>query len=335
MKQKLAPHQQQAVTAIIKAAKNHSRAMVTKACGTGKTLIAIKYTEKSKSKNIIVFLPSLGLVKQTLEYWLEQSKWDVDNYLCVCSDKTVGKRNYDEIEVSEDELACDVTTNPDEVKAFLRKRNARKANIIFCTYQSADVVASGLTKSFRFDLGIFDEAHKTSGPLNKHFALALDDKNIKINFRLFMTATPRHFKLRKKGSDEQELSCSMDDEDVYGLVAYNLPFSQAVEQNIICDYKVIVSVITSKDLTRINFKQSKIKVKGGSLPVEKVAHRLALKNAAQKYRVKKWITFHPRVKEADEFAHKRKTKGYDTLLDGFQIRHINQQFSVSFRTLCL
>ena len=61
-----------------------------------------------------------------------------------------------------------------------------------------------------------------------------------------MTATPRHYKVRQ-GQDggEAKLVYSMDIPEIYGPVAYRLSFAQAVRENMICDYKVLVSVITT------------------------------------------------------------------------------------------
>ena len=56
------------------------------------------------------------------------------------------------------DLGIKVTTNPKEVKSFLKKKS--KLKIIFTTYQSGRMTAQG-SKGIKFDLGIMDEAHKT------------------------------------------------------------------------------------------------------------------------------------------------------------------------------
>ena len=137
------------------------------------------------------------------------------------------------ISISEDDFSCSVSTNVADVKVFFRKRNTRDCNIVFCTYQSAGIVAKSMPKEFRFNLGIFDEAHKTAGDKNKHFGLGLNDSNIKIDFRLFMTATPKHYRVRKKDSiDNRELAYSMDDTGIYGDVCYTFSFAEAVKEKI-------------------------------------------------------------------------------------------------------
>ena len=57
--------------------------------------------------------------------------------------------------------------------------------IIFCTYQSAHVIGEALLPGEQFELGIFDEAHKTAGRQGRNYAYALEDGNIPIRKRLF------------------------------------------------------------------------------------------------------------------------------------------------------
>ena len=65
--------------------------------------------------------------------------------------------------------------------------------MIFSTYQSASVVGAAMQPGEAFDFAVFDEAHKTAGREGRDFAFALDDKNLSIRKRLFLTARPRHY----------------------------------------------------------------------------------------------------------------------------------------------
>ena len=38
----------------------------------------------------------------------------------------------------------------------------------------------------------------------------------------------------------------MDDQTIYGQIAHQLSFRAAVKKDLICDYKVIISVVTSE-----------------------------------------------------------------------------------------
>ena len=74
-----------------------------------------------------------------------------------------------------------------------------------------------------FDLGIMDEAHKTTGKKDSPFSHLLHDKNIRIKRRIFMTATERRY----RGRSEQ--IASMDDPQLYGETFEMLSFKKALE----------------------------------------------------------------------------------------------------------
>jgi predicted helicase len=188
-------HQIKAVKDILSAFDKHNRATNLMACGTGKTLVALWVAEQLKCKKVLVLVPSLALLRQTLHEWFKETHWDEAAYLCVCSDPTVGKK-LDEIIIRQSDLDFPVTTESKTVREFLNKQ-FNGVKIVFSTYQSAQVVAEGMSMAIPFELGIFDEAHKTAGREGAKFTLALKDENIAIKKRLFMTATPRHYNLSK------------------------------------------------------------------------------------------------------------------------------------------
>ena len=66
--------------------------------------------------------------------------------------------------------------------------------VVLTTYQSGSVIISACDRIDQsFDLGIFDEAHKTTGDKSKKFALLIDDEKLEIKNKIFMTATERQF----------------------------------------------------------------------------------------------------------------------------------------------
>jgi predicted helicase len=203
------------------------------ACGTGKTLVALWAAEAIEPKTVLVLVPSLALLSQTLPDWCKQSKWgNRFRYLCVCSDGSVDQSaKNDDYALNQSDLEFSVTTDAMEVRKFLAQ-NRSGVNVIFSTYQSAEVVAAGL-KGAPVDFAVFDESHKTTGPKEGLFAFGLSDKNILIKKRLFLTATPRHYDLRKRDKDGDFSTVSMSDENVYGKVSYRLSFSAAVAAEII------------------------------------------------------------------------------------------------------
>ncbi|MCP4272530.1 MAG: DEAD/DEAH box helicase family protein, partial [Gammaproteobacteria bacterium] len=60
---------------ILTALKDYNRTTALMACGTGKTLVALWVSEQMDCKHILVLLPSLTLVRQTLHEWLKETKW--------------------------------------------------------------------------------------------------------------------------------------------------------------------------------------------------------------------------------------------------------------------
>ena len=324
------PHQKEAVKKITAELQQASRTTAVMACGTGKTLVALWAAEAQEPKTVLVLVPSLALLSQTLPDWCKQSKWgDRFRYLCVCSDASVNQSaNNDDYELKQSDLEFTVTTDAKRVENFLAA-NQSGVNVIFSTYQSAEVVAAGL-KGAAIDFGVFDEAHKTTGPKEGLFAFGLSDKNILINKRLFLTATPRHYDLRKRNKDGDFITVSMSDEKMYGRVSYRLSFSAAVSAKIIVPYKVIISVSLNKDLDDEVLRTGSTLVRRNQIQAKWVANQIALKRAIKKTSASKIITFHSRVKLAEEFAGAN-AQGISEHVKSFDVFHVNGGQSASDR----
>jgi predicted helicase len=202
------------------------------ACGTGKTLLEPEIDARMRARFTLVLAPTLGLLSQTIHIWLRQNPTRLANALCVCSDPSVVPTDEDEALLDLSTLGCPITTSADNAREVIR--TASRGLVIFSTYQSSPVLAQALPKGFLFDLGIFDEAHRTTGLAGREYTLALEDAGIPIARRLFMTATPR---LVRASGEDAETIYSMDDESVYGRVAYRLSLREAIRQRLVCDYR--------------------------------------------------------------------------------------------------
>lgn len=298
------PHQTEALDALLPALQTHDRVSAIMACGTGKTLVALWIAEHvagMSAPRILVLLPSLALLRQTLHEWLRETSLPSLAYLCVCSDKSV-KEGLDALKTEQSDLDFQVSIDAASVRRFLDAPFAG-AKLIFCTYQSASEVGAALRPGEAFDLAVFDEAHKTAGREGRNFALALDDKNLAIRKRLFLTATPRHYNPHDRDREgEARLLFSMDNPAVYGQQAYRLTFAEAARRGIICGYKVIISVITSEMVTNALLSHGEVLVNGDAVRARQVANQIALRDAIEKYGVKKVFTFHRDVKSAQSFV---------------------------------
>ena len=328
------PHQKEAIEKITAELKQANRATAVMACGTGKTLVALWAAEAQKPKTVLVLVPSLALLSQTLPDWCKQTSWgDSFRYLCVCSDASVDRSaKNDEYALRQSDLEFSVTTDAKQVQAFL-SNNQSGVNVIFSTYQSAEVVAAGL-KGKSVDFAIFDEAHKTTGPKEGLFAFGLSDKNISIKKRLFLTATPRHYKLNKRDKDGDFQTVSMDDVEVYGKVSYRLSFSAAVAAGIIVPYKVIISLSLNKDVDDELLRQGSTFVRRNQIQAKWVANQIALKRAIKKTSASKIITFHSRVSLAKEFAGDD-SRGFSEHVKGFDVFHVNGEQNAADRKALL
>jgi superfamily II DNA or RNA helicase len=340
-------HQAEALDDILPALREHDRATALMACGTGKTLVALWVAEQivgrlcqppsvshrdalqSPSANILVLVPSLALLRQTLHEWARETSWPSFAHLCVCSDPTV-KPGSDELVVRQTDLDFPVTTDSTQVCAFLAAK-FHGVKLVFSTYQSAHVVAAGMKRGNAFDLAIFDEAHKTAGREGVHFGFALNDKNLAIRKRLFLTATPRHYDVRKRDKEgDARLVYSMDAPEVYGPVAHKLTFAEAARRGIICNYKVIISVVTSDMVTDHLLRHGEVIVKGDAVKARQVANQLALQAAVEKHGVSKIFTFHRSVASAAAFTSDG-PEGIGNHLSGFDAFHVNGSMPTSER----
>jgi superfamily II DNA or RNA helicase len=242
------------------------------------------------------------LLSQIRNDWIIDRKKDF-LHLCVCSDPRVEDNEGDSFSVAD----CDfpVSTSADEVRRFL-DFPATLPKVVFCTYQSTHVIVNAGRDVW--DLGIFDEAHKTAGRQGRSFSAALDDGNVPIRKRVFFTATPRHCNLlQKDDQSEAEVLYSMDDEAQYGKVAYELSCRKAVELGIICDYKVLVTFLSTVEVNDWLLQHGRVPIKpvnegGDFVTAWDVANQLAITKAYDEYGIKKTFSFHSRVKAAKDFV---------------------------------
>lgn len=312
-------HQLDALHALEVELKVSSRASCIMPCGSGKSLVALWHSERSNAKNILVLLPSLALLRQTLHEWMVETSIEKLAYICVCSDATVDA-GIDTIVISQADLDFEVTTDASKVRGFLDS-DFQGVKIVFSTYHSARVVGEAIRTGFNFCLGIFDEAHKTAGKVQSLFSYALSNENIKIKKRIFFTATPRCYNIRKKLSGEEDsILCSMDDVSQYGRQVYRLSFAEAVRNKIICGYKVIVSVITKTEIDNYALQIGVTEIDGRNESSKIIAAQIALKKVIETKGVSKIFTFHSTVSDAKRFVE----------LDKFQPKLVQEPISTCF-----
>jgi len=300
--------------AIKDAVKHYSKRSVTRGklimpCGTGKSLTAFWIAQALNPKTIIVSVPSLALIRQSLADWTAEylSHGVKPDWIAVCSDETVGKTgDADSTVATVYETGIPTTTDIESIKNFLKKRSSGP-KIIFTTYQSAQRLCDAAKEANKqFDLLICDEAHKTVGSSSKSFSTLLFDENIKVKKRIFMTATERVYKQTSSGKDDV---VSMDNPDIYGDVFHQLTFKEAIKQKIICDYKIITIAVTEKEAAALIADNPELRVTSGKDSFETDAHNLSvgltLQKVFEKHGIKHAVTFHSSIKRATFFTEQQ------------------------------
>lgn len=286
----------------IKEAKKHfrieSRGKLIFPCGAGKSLTGFWFTQELKSKNTLIAVPSLSLIKQTLDVYLREivaNKKKV-KWLCICSDDGIGKD--DDIVFKTENIGVPCKTDPEYIEKWL-KENKNDNKIIFTTYQSGKIIAELSKKlDMSFDLGIFDEAHKTVGSSKKLFSHLLFEKNISIEKRIFMTATERFY-----GGQKSEDIISMDDEDIYGDTFSMMTFKEAIEAQpaLLTDYKVITIDIKQSEISEFIKENRNVNFSGNwdkDIKSRSLASMLALRKAMKLFPIKNAVSFHSSIKQA-------------------------------------
>ena len=255
-KNELRPHQTKAINDIKKGFEKDDRGKMIMACGTGKTFTALRFAEQTvgQSGMVLYMVPSLALMSQTISEWKSQSELEIFAY-SACSDEKVGKnkkKDEDRIILRLSDLAFPATTDSEILSNEIKSAKKDAMKVIFSTYQSIDVISKAQKKCGldRFDLIICDEAHRTTGETlgdedESNFVKIHKDENVSGSKRLYMTATPKIYaeNLKKKAEKAQIEISSMDDKSKFGETLHHHSFGQAVENNLLSDYKVVVLAV--------------------------------------------------------------------------------------------
>lgn len=318
------PHQVQAVEAIVHELASADRATAVMACGTGKTAVGVWAAGRlvDPDGTILLLFPKLSLIQQSLPTWAANHGWGFGyRAMAVCSDTSVADGPESDVDVRPEDLGAPVSTDPASVAAFLRGRGGPR--VLFATYQSAGVVGEAARAAgIHFDLGVFDEAHRTAGRRGGQFSVALEDDGVPIRKRVFMTATPKRTRRAKRDRDGNLAVYSMDDEKAYGRVAYRLSFRRAAAEKIICDYRVLVSVVTAAELGA-RPGDAVVEVDGSLVPIEVAAGRVALARAVERTGARKVFTFHSTRASSRDFAEGEGQVGVASHLPGFDIGYVD------------
>lgn len=193
-------YQTEALNKFIAHFEINNRGILSMPCGTGKTYTS--YIISEQYSQIIMISPLREFAKQNLNRYIEYGY--KNNALLVSSD---GLRDIEEI------------------KKFIQSNNKFLISSTFC---SIDCIRQ-ILEYCNNPLIIIDEFHN----LSKNNIISEEDDFYNIlnaNHKImFMSATPRVYEL------EDEL---YDPEYIFGIVFYNMSFTEAINKKYITDYKI-------------------------------------------------------------------------------------------------
>ena len=216
-------HQREAIRDVVKGFTNADRGQLIMACGTGKTLTSLFIKEKLDAERTLVLVPSLSLLKQTMQVWRVNATVQFDS-LPVCSDDTVRSRRGR-------------GGRPHQRTGCAGHHRSRRDR---CVSAAAVGTAGGVLhlpvlpadrRRVRPGTGarVRSGDRRRGAPLRRSRVLgfrhgARRRRRSRRERRLFMTATPRYFTGRVlKAAQEADFEvASMDDEAKFGTVFHRL-----------------------------------------------------------------------------------------------------------------
>ncbi|MGW5400390.1 Helicase associated domain protein [Streptomyces sp. NPDC003952] len=315
-RQKLRPHQREAVDAAVRALelpagrrvpRTGLRTQVIMATGSGKSLVAVHTAEELRAGRVLVLVPSLDLLVQTAAAWREGGR--TGRAFAVCS-------------LRGEDAGVPTTTDAAELAGWAGPPVDRVT--VYATYASLGL--GTIERAHReglpgWDLIVVDEAHRTSGRIGKPWAVVHDNVRIPSVRRLYMTATPRVWQdgegsasaegdeaaagsgrpdgLRGRG----DLVASMEDDPdgPFGARCYTLTLSEAVDRGICAPYRVVCVDVSDPEFQAavlLGADGRSDAVRG----VRLAALQTALVTAAVKQGFRRTLVFHHLTKEAEAFA---------------------------------
>ncbi|MFI5617073.1 Helicase associated domain protein [Streptomyces sp. NPDC051567] len=300
-KKELRPHQREAVDAVVRALElpaggrvpgSGLRTQVIMATGSGKSLVAVASAEELRAGRVLVLVPSLDLLTQTVTAWREGGR--AGRYLAVCS-----LRGTD--------AGVPTTTDPAELADWA---GAAERVTVFATYASLglgtveEAHRAGLPG---WDLVVVDEAHRTSGRIGKPWAVVHDNTRVPSLRRLYLTATPRVWQDGEEGEEggprRGGLVASMEDDPrgPFGARCYTLSLSEAIDRGICAPYRVVCV-----DVTDPGFRAAVLLGPDGRSDAVRGARLAALQTALVKAAAdqgfRRTLVFHQLTREAEAFA---------------------------------
>jgi superfamily II DNA or RNA helicase len=299
------------------------RTQLHAAPGTGKTLMSAHAANRlARRGRVLVLVPTLDLLGQTIDAWRAAGR---------------GGRMYAVCSLQDHEPAVGVlcTTSPVRLAFWLAWEGEGRPVTVFGTYASLPTITAahlgglGVPPASPWSLVVCDEAHRVSGSSAKAWTAAHDNQQLPALRRLYMTATPRIWDIpdleplqpaqpsgqAEEGAAEgtgqlppagvpslpKGLAMSMDDESVFGPVCNNtLTLARCQELGILARFQLIALEISDPVLA--DMLEAGAGADDAVREARLAAVQVALLKAIRDESLKKVISFHDRVSDAEVFA---------------------------------
>lgn len=261
---------------------SNDRGLLVISCGGGKTLVSIKIVEGTNPpvRRVLVVVPTLLLVRQTIEDWIDNWGRTSLDVIAACSEK--GVKDGISVDDIRNVAGISVATNVSELAKHIGPDVPRgHTQLVVTTYASLLNVSEAIEQvnegrdkydRLQFDYVVGDENHHTAGALRKRatkkekaYKAIHDNSMIPAARRLNMTATPRTAPARsrsnKKNDSTKEVDTKkfgvgdkelfdMSDTSIYGQVFFELPLTEAIRRDDVrvTPYRIIPHYVRRSDL---------------------------------------------------------------------------------------
>ncbi|MFD8566633.1 Helicase associated domain protein [Streptomyces sp. NPDC059639] len=305
--------QQTAVdTAVRHLKKLRSRGHIVSACGTGKTLIALRTAEALDINHLLIAVPSLDLLGQ----WAAAARTDGR------TERLMAVSSFDAGKHPLLAAAGAVSTSSGEYLAYwlAQRTKQREKATVFVTLDSLPRIAETQHTIFpvpAFDLLVVDEAHRTAGSWDKQWTMIHDHTRVLADRRLYLTATPYEWEAPRLTEapdtrpqpkrtaattpawETPSQVASMDDPKVFGPRLHTYSHADAIDDGVLADYQLLIPTITDTDLrTALTDAHTGL----GLTARRTSALHLAVLKAMTEHDLKHVIVYFQQIADAADFA---------------------------------
>ncbi|MFR0359579.1 Helicase associated domain protein [Streptomyces sediminimaris] len=286
----------------------HTRGHVVSACGTGKTLLALRASEELGVQHLGVAVPSLDLVAQ----WAAAARADLRrepmitvSSLRAASHPVLAAAGAD-------------STNAGEYLAYWLARHPRAT--VFFTFDSLSKIEeaqhSAVFPAPVFGLLVVDEAHATAGTWTKNWTALHDNSRIPADRRLYLTATPYVWEAPRLAEppttgptpkrttatapewDDPTLLATMDQPKIFGPRLHTYSHADAIDDGVLADYQLVVPTVTDDEL-----RTALTDPEAGPTARRTTALHLAILKAMREHDLRHVFVYFQQIADASDFAH--------------------------------